>query len=168
MSRIIPLTQGMYATVDDEDFEWLSAMGKWTAYACNSDTTIKYYAYKRAPKKDGGKNIGMHRLIANAPYDMEVDHIDGNSLNNFRSNLRLASHTQNQRNIGITRSNKSGYKGVSFDGWSGKFVARIKTGNGYKNLGRFTFAIDAAGEYNRAAIKFHGEFARINNLESIL
>ncbi len=90
-----------------------------------------------------------------------IDHKDGNSLNNKFGNLRIATSSENSRNSKRRHDNKSGFKGVSWDKINNKWVARIRSEGGkYLNLGRFNDANLAHDAYRRAALKFHGEFAR--------
>jgi hypothetical protein len=104
----------------------------------------------------------MHRQILGAPPGQQVDHINGDTLDNRRVNLRLATHGQNQHNRGKYRNNKSGYKGVSWDKAAGKWRAQIKFNNKKYNLGRYHDPIEAALAYDAAAIRLHGAFARLN------
>ena len=90
-----------------------------------------------------------------------IDHIDGDSLNNRISNLRLASNSQNCQNSKRRSDNKSGYKGVSWDKINNKWVARIRIpGGGYKNLGRFICPMEAHQAYCAEAKALFGVFAR--------
>lgn len=149
MAEIL-LSAGKYATVDDVDFEWLSQW-KWT-----------YSGHGYVHRGDNGRKIYMHRLIAG--WD-RVDHIDGNGLNNQRSNLRPTSIAENGRNRGANRNNTSGYKGVfrnSKSTWSSRIVSDGKN----KYLGSFKSKEEAALAYNEAALKYHGEFARLNVINS--
>lgn len=149
MTKLIPLTRGQYAIVDDADFEWLSQM-EWIARKIRHTT----YAYT--------KNLrAMHRLIVNAPVGMEVDHIDSNGLNNTRSNLRICTSTQNHGNARISTANKSGFKGVHWDSQRQKYRAQIGR-SPRVHLGYHITAIDAARAYDRAALAHFGEFARLN------
>lgn len=92
-----------------------------------------------------------------------VDHIDGNTLNNKIDNLRLASGSQNCQNTRRRSDNKSGYKGVSWDGINAKWVARIRIPGGkYKNLGRYATPLEAHRAYQVAANETFGEFARVS------
>ena len=148
--RFIPLTRGQNAIVDAADFEWLSqwnwraAFTKSTGYAVRTDGTM------------------MHALICGTE---RPDHIDGNGLNNRRSNLRPATVSQNACNKRAKRNSRSGYKGVSFDG----SVRRTKPwqaiimlhGKGRK-IGNFSTPEEAAKAYDCEARKLHGEFARLN------
>lgn len=92
----------------------------------------------------------------------DIDHINLDGADNRIDNLREATKTENLRNIGIFSSNKSGYKGVSWDKGSGRWVARVSTGERYKYLGRFDTKERAAKAYETAARKYHGEFMRLS------
>lgn len=112
-----------------------------------------------------GKITLIHRMIMNAPKNLEVDHIDGNRLNNQRENLRLCNSSQNKCNRGARKDNKSGFKGVSWHSQRNKWTARIKTPYGkYISLGLYDDKIDAAKAYNQAAREHHGVFAFINQV----
>lgn len=154
----IKLTQGKTAMVDDQDFEWLSQW-KWLAVYSGSN---KWYA--RRNYRDNGKrySIFMHRQILNAPEGMQGDFIDGDSLNNQRSNLRLATQSQNNMNRESFKKNKtSKYKGVCFYNRPKKYGMQIYFGG--KVISRlFNTEIEAAKEYDRLARIHHKEFARLN------
>src|SRR6185369_4370410 len=103
----IQLTQGKVALVDDEDYEGLSAF-TWHAY-CNQNGG--WYARSSSlSRKNGGKHLWMHRLILNCPNGKQVDHKDGDGLNNQRYNLREATQAQNMYNMGLRADSKSGFK----------------------------------------------------------
>jgi len=158
MSKQIELTQGKSAIIDDADFEWLN---RWKWHYCADKNSNGYAA--RTQKVDGKQiKISMHRLILDAPTNSQVDHINGDGLDNRQSNLRLATHTQNTRN-GRAREGTSVYKGVSFY-HGGRWQAQINTGHHVLCLGYYATQWDAAKAYNEAALKHHGEFARINVL----
>lgn len=153
----IPLTKGMFAIVDDEDFERIN-QHRW------------YYThgYARRDSKISGKRfrIYMHRIIIGSYDGILIDHIDGNSLNNVRSNLRHSTNTENVRSQrkSLKRCKSSIYKGVSFDGWRKLFCARIMVDRKGKFLGRFSNEKQAALAYNNAAKKYFGKFAVLNNV----
>ena len=136
--------------VDDADYEWLNQY-KWQ---CGADRMIRTH----------GSNTLMHRLIMDAPRHLEVDHIDGNRLNNQRSNLRLCNSSQNKCNRGPRKDNKSGYKGVSWHKQNQKWTVRIKPPyeKKYLSLGCYHDIAEAAQAYDEAAKKYHGEYAFIN------
>jgi len=143
----IPLTNSSEkALVDDEDFIELSK-SKWFSQGG--------YAYETTRCK-----TRMHQLLISCPPDKKVDHIDRNRLNNQRSNLRVATNSQNAINKEFP--NRLGYRGVKHN--RGKYEAQITLNNEYKYLGRFSSIHDAAKAYNEAAIKFHGEFAVLNKI----
>jgi hypothetical protein len=115
------------------------------------------------------QHIYMHRLIAGADQDEEVDHWDGIGTNNLRLNLRVCSHAQNQSNRGRSRAIRSssgiasGYKGVYWVAARNRWAASISVGSGKtRNLGRFSSEEEAAKAYDRVAIELHGRFARLN------
>ena len=154
----IHLTQGKVALVDDDDYDRIIAMGKWkisdTGYA-NKTIHIRYEGNKRIMK-----SIRMHRFIVNAPNKMEVDHRDGNPLNNQKSNLRLSTRSQNMMNRKVSENSKTGFKGVVI--YRDEYKAQIKINGKSICLGYFKDKIEAARVYNEAAIKYHGEFAKLN------
>lgn len=160
----IPLTQGKYALVDDEDFEWLNQF-KWAAH---KDRGI-FYAVSRSSRKDGEqKTIRMHRLILGLLYkDGNIsDHRNGNGIDNQRHNLRKCTVAQNAANKTKTGNNK--YRGVSLHKRSGKWYASITVNGKRKHLGSFGKETDAAKAYNKASLKYHGEYGRPNAIHSTL
>jgi len=155
--RRIPLTRGQYAIVDADDYERL-ARYRWMADKGESTFYVRRRIYLGNGKR---KNILMHREILKVPKGMFVDHINHNGLDNRKANLRPATLKQNMRNRRKTRLKcYSKYKGVTMN--YGKWVAMIKADGERKHLGRFTDEIEAAKAYDRAAQKYHGEFAAIN------
>jgi hypothetical protein len=156
MTREIPLTQGRVALVDDQDYEWLNQT-KWRY--CEDEPRP---GYARGHLRGTGVHIRMHRLILDAPPDMQVDHINGNTLDNRRVNLRLASQVQNSRNAQPHRHARSPYKGVSWQPTHRKWRAMICINGTLKHLGYFANEVDAAHAYDNAARSMFGEFARTN------
>ena len=103
----------------------------------------------------------MHReILGLKPEDPDVDHWDGDGLNNRRGNLRPCTKAQNCCNRGVSKNNLSGYKGVRRSGT--KWTARIRFKRKLKYLGIFPTAHDAASAYDDAAIELFGEFAWTN------
>lgn len=118
---------------------------------------------KRSVKKNGiNIGISMHREIMDAPKGMKVDHINGNRLDNRKTNLRLCNNQQNVHNSKVNRVNKSGFKGVSWMKSRNKWRARIKIDMKEKHLGLFPSREEAARSYNESAKKYFGEFAYLN------
>jgi hypothetical protein len=156
MVKQIPLSRGVYAVVDDVDFAWLSQW-KWHC-------TKIGYAARTIRSKDGGKKkcIYMHRLIMDAQPGFEIDHIDGDTLNNQRGNLRQATYGQNKVNTGLRRTNTSGYKGVVWHKQCLKWKAEITINSKNRHLGLFSTKEEAAKAYDKAALENFGEFARLN------
>ena len=150
--RYIPLTKGLFATVDAADYEALSQY-KWTALV----TGEKVYAIRNHK----GRTILMHREIMKPAKGMVVDHIDGSGIHNCRRNLRTCTRQQNLCNT-RPRGGRSQYKGVRFDKRRKKWIAEI-TYKGRKHyLGAFDDEIDAAKAYDRKAVELFGQFARLN------
>lgn len=159
--KLIPLTKGQFAQVDDEDFDYLNQF-KWRCvnnYAVRED-------YAHIKKGGNGKTVStsIHREILKAADGQIIDHIDRNGLNCQKSNLRFANRSQNGANRKSTAGSTSKYLGVHFDKWSGKWRAAITYNKKCLNLGRFNCEVEAAKKYNEAAIEYHGEFANLNNV----
>lgn len=110
--------------------------------------------------------IFLHRLLM--PTASYVDHVDGNPRNNTRSNLRKCTLSQNQGNRRLNKNNVSGYKGVGIHSQTGLWRARItvtKAGKSReKHLGLYETPEAAARAYNKAAVKYFGEFAKLNKV----
>lgn len=109
-------------------------------------------------------SLYLHRLIV--PEAEFVDHISGNVLDNRKSNLRACNASENMRNRPIFRNNKLGLRGVYHDKKTGKFHAQIQINKKRILIGKYDDTITAARAYNEAAIKYHGEFARLNDIEA--
>lgn len=156
MAREISLSKGKAAIVDDADYELVC---KYTWYA------IERFGIWYARGRVNGKFISMHRLILDAPNTKEVDHIDGDGLNNRRSNIRLASRSQNAMNRGMNIDNKSGFKGVHRTSRNSRpYRATIRVQGKSKHLGYFDNLKEAAQAYNMAAVKYFAEFAKLNSV----
>jgi hypothetical protein len=157
----IKLTQNMVALVDDEDFENLNRF-KW----CVSKRDKTHYACRAIYNHDDQSCtiIQMQKQIIDSPLGMEIDHIDGNGLNNQKSNLRACTHQQNQMNRALSKNNSSGFKGVSLYKGRNKWNSYIKVNYKKINLGYFKTKEEAALTYNAAALKHFGEFANLNEV----
>jgi hypothetical protein len=105
----------------------------------------------------------MHADILGTKNGVEIDHCDGNGLNNRRQNLRHATKTENQWNATVRQDNSSGFKGVCFDTEMRRWKASIQYHNKRIHLGRFDSAAEAAIAYDEAATRLFGEFAKTNH-----
>ncbi len=158
MTKEIRLTQNKITIVDDIEFEQLNRY-KW--YALKNGRT--FYAMRHAGMFPFKFLISMHREILCTPENRQTDHINGNGLDNRRCNLRICTWAENQQNRGAARNNVSGYKGVSFQ--QGKWIALITKNKETTYIGRYSTPQEAALAYNKAAIKLHGKFAKLNVID---
>jgi HNH endonuclease len=152
--RYIPLTRGLHAIVDADDHEWLSQY-KW--YAGRPTSAGKIYARRN---RRGGGIILMHRQIMDAPKGMVVDHINGNSLDNRRCNLRLCTQTENIQNSRQRTDAKSRFKGVYPK--DDKWYARVSHRGKVYYLGTFDDDVEAAKARDRKASELYGPYAWLN------
>ncbi len=158
--RRIALTQGKYAIVDPDDYYRLNQY-KWSA----SRVGRKFYAVRTGPARNGkrGKSYRMHREVANIPEGLECDHINANSLDNRKANLRPATRRQNCWNSSKRRPKSlSKYKGVSFSKRGRPWKAMLTVNGKWIYLGSFNSEIQAAKAYDKAAKRHFGEFANPN------
>lgn len=154
----VPLTQGHEAIIDATDvhlvngFNWLASKEGRTFYA---------------RRTQGGGNfpsltIRLHRAILGASDGQEVDHINGNGLDNRRSNLRIVTHAENMLNARPRADNTSGFKGVSFHRATGKWQSGIRINGKRRGLGLFATPEDAHAAYCAASEALHGQFGRVS------
>ena len=135
---------GLKFIIDEEDYN---------KFVKDNSFCLSKYGYVRS-----GKHKYLHRLIMNAPDDKQVDHINGDKLDNQKSNLRICTHQENSMNVGKQKNNTSGFKGVTFDKHAQKFQAQIVIDGKKKYLGLFEKAEDAFKAYCQAGKKHHGDF----------
>lgn len=124
MSKKIKLTQGKYALVDNEDFQFLDQW-KW------------FFDLRDGYARTNSGKILMHRLINGTPKGFITDHINRNKLDNRKENLRTVDKSLNAFNTGLWKHNKSGFKGVSWDKLNQKWRASINKNGKAFNLGRY-------------------------------
>jgi len=156
----IELTKGKFAIVDDEDYELLSRF-KW---CYNGKYAVRGQWNSESKCTD---IISMHRFLTGFPDDKQIDHINGDKLDNRRSNFRACSGKENQRNMSL----RNGYstKGVHYmrkrSHLSSPWQAYITVDRKRKHLGYYETQQDAQKAYNSAAIEHFGEFARVVEIE---
>lgn len=161
MSKEILLTQNMVTLVDNEDYEELNKYN-WQCEKSFKPRLYTSYVRRNNSKNRLPKNVLMHRQIMDCPKNMVIDHINGNGLDNRKSNLRICTRGQNLANQRISRANTSGYRGVCWHKGCKKWASQIKTNNKQRCLGFYDNIIDAAIAYDNAALKYFGEFAYQN------
>lgn len=155
-TALIELTRGFHAIVDEADVVFLTSVACWRVKPKNHTR----YAIARA--RNTGKNnstLYMHRVILNIGSEFNVDHINGNGLDNRRANLRQCTPIENSWNSRTPANNTSGVKGVYFNKLNGKYRARLKLKNKNISVGNFITIEEAAEALAAARIKHHGEFA---------
>lgn len=161
----IPLTQGKFALVDDEDFEWLKQW-KWQAYKARRGHL--WYAKHSINLGNGRfKKVAMQQLITGAVYPNIADHKDHDGLNNQRYNLRVCNYRQNAQHSRIAAGTATGLKGVRFRKRNSTFEVYItkpaRKGNSPRiYLGGFKCPTEAGRAYDAAAKKYFGEYAALN------
>ncbi len=151
----IQLNGDFKAVVDDADLDALLEAGTWTASKCDN----KVYARRQFLIGAHSVTVSMHTFLTGWRL---VDHINGDGLDNRRSNLRPATPSQNLQNTRRPVSNSSGYKGVGFHKASGRWRAYIGIQGRQTSLGYHESPEAAARAYDAAAIEHFGEFARLN------
>lgn len=157
--KLIPLTKGLFAKVDDEDYErvmqfnWQSSLRDCTTYAHSLLDGGKH-----------GRSVGLHSFILGT--DEMIDHADKDGLNNQKHNLRLCTQSQNMANTVRPQTiNGSGYRGVSLSNpkyANSLWAAKIRVAGKQTYLGSFETKEEAARCYDQAALKEFGEFATLN------
>ena len=157
-TALIPLTQGHSAIVDADDYERLSQW-KWCTMTSRGGPRAK-----RAYRDENGKQqtMLMHRFIMGAIGADVVDHINHDTLDNRKANLRVCSRLENQRNSTSRKKSTSKYLGVDWVRRNQKWRARIQTDNGALHIGVFATEFEAARAYDVKAAEHFGEFANLN------
>jgi len=154
MTKEIPLSQGKVALVDDADYEWLNQW-KWSYSKPGPKHRVGYVVRKE--ESDNRRAIYMHRLILGLSDNEATDHVNGNGLDNRRTNLRIASPSENSCNVPKQRQ----WKGSRFKGvWP--YAKRWRAQIGLRYIGMFLTEEEAALAYNIAALTEYGEFASLN------
>ena len=158
--KLIPLTKGYFTKVDDKDFEkfaiyrWhatIGTQGKIKARRNNFINGIRSYIY-------------LHRAIMNVPKGLYTDHINHDTLDNRKKNLRICTFQQNCFNKIKHKDNTSGYKGVYWSKKENKWFSAIGFNRKLKNLGYYKTAKESAKVYNKKAKELFGKFAYLNKI----
>lgn len=146
------------------DFEDLFLIKDKRVYVWGTSRHNTLYAMLQLPN---GKNCKLHRFLLSPSNIEQIDHKDGNGLNNTRKNLRVTDSFGNNKNS-TKRSNSitSKYKGVHYSKREGKWKAQIQVNKKKISLGTFLTELEAAKVYNIAALELHDEFAKLNNLQN--
>lgn len=157
MKKII-LNQGKQAIVNEGDYYELSKH-HWSYKKEDQSGNEGVYCY----------SIGkwLHNFLTNCPKNKVVHHINGNRLDNRRENLVVLTRSQFESTKSSLKSNRHGIKGVSWNRRKRKWHVKISVNNRQIYLGSFDNAVVAAMKYNEAALKYHGEYAYLNDLENI-
>lgn len=143
--------------IDDEDWTLVSNHN-W----CVRKIHKTFYAFTTTRKP-----FSMHRLILGAKKGEIVDHIDRNGLNNQRTNIRICNTSKNAVNALYPKRTTTNYRGVWKNEKKNRWHSRIRTSEGRLYLGSFLTAEEAAIAYNKAALKYHGDFAILNEVNYV-
>ena len=161
----IPLSPRGETLVSEEDFERVSQyVWYWNEFGAKKGKRPR--AYRRFKVGKTWKLVYLHRFLLNPPAGMCVDHINGDTLDNRRENLRICTYSQNSQNVKVQeRPNKSSsFKGIYFDKARQKYVVRVSVAGKTHMIGAFKYEQNAAKAYNRAAKELHGEFHKPNSV----
>lgn len=148
--------KGLTALIDLSDAKEV-LKHRWTAWANKSNNI---YAVQGASRNE--RYLRMHRLIMRATDDQEIDHINGNGLDNRKSNLRVVTRSQNQQNRRAARTKDHPYKGVYQDPNTGRYAVLIILDGRRKHLGTYDQIEHAGWVYDYEAVIFHGPYAKTN------
>ena len=155
------IIKGFSVLIDEDDFERVS---QYNWGVINSRGLIYIYSGRGKNSPLGnGKILGIHRFIMNAPIGKVVDHINHNTLDNRKSNLRICTIGENAINRSPNKRGYSKYKGVSWDTDCKKWTAVVSKNKKTVYKKRFKTEMEAAIAYNENALIHHGEFAHIND-----
>jgi hypothetical protein len=164
MARKIKLTQGRIAIVDDADFAFLN---QWSWQVSKKGYAVRSVHLGKIAGRYKKTAAIMHRILTAAPHYLQVDHINGNKVDNRKANLRLCTNGQNKQNGAGYKNSTSKYRGVSWHSGMRQWYAQIQKDKRKYTIGWFENEVDAAKAYNRRASKLFGEFARLNEIQDV-
>lgn len=152
--------KGQFALVDERDYEKLLLMGGWIVF----NSRGKPYVIRSSKVNGKRKNLFMHRIILSASDADRVDHINGNTLDNRRSNIRICTLSQNGANRPMQQNNTTGYKGVFYDARCiyRPYYSKVHYRGKQIRIGCYKTKEEAALAYNKKAVELWGEFALLN------
>ena len=161
MTKCITLTNGKTALVSKCDHAYLM---RWSWGYMRTRSNGEYA--RRTTRDRNGKQPLMHDIVARRMglRGPQIDHCNGDKLDNRRSNLRAATTSQNKANEGLRRNNTSGFRGVCWSKSACKWLAYITVKTNRIHLRYHVRKVDAARAYNRAASRYFGEYARLNKV----
>lgn len=158
-TKIIPLSKGYSCIIDAEDYEKITSICKsWHAGIKNG----LVYAESKVWRGERQVAVSIHRVVMDAPSGVLVDHINHDTLDNRKSNLRLVTRQQNQCNVKPRSGNWSRFKGVCFNKRVNRWVAYINSFGRREYLGYYDDELDAARAYDAASLRLHGEYGYLN------
>lgn len=166
----IPINQGKLLLIDDEDYNRVVGYRyAWTWKPTSSPSRKAGCVEARVSgSRNDGRRIKLHRFILGLKTSAQIDHADLNPLNNCKSNLRIATGSQNAANRSLRSDSTSGFKGVSWDKTAGKWRAYLTKNKKRFHAGFFDEKSDAASAYDTMAKKHFGEFALTNKKLGLL
>ena len=160
----VALTKGYTAIIDASDVHLVNGQNWFSSIRLRADKTVRtVYAMSNTTRHKGKQTrLLLHRVIVGTQNGFEVDHRDGDGLNNCRANLRLATREQNARNRTLQSNNSSSVKGVRLNTEKTKWRASIRVCGILKNLGSYDTLDEAAEAYAKASSAMHGDFGRVS------
>lgn len=167
MGKEILLTQGKVALVDDEDYEILSKYN-WRYVVTSPGRQGYARAHIYGDDWKDRTDVYMHRVVVSAEDGQMIDHINRDKLDNRKSNLRIATSSQNNSNVTKLATNTSGYKGVTFYKRTGRWMAQIMIDKKYKCIGYYSSPEDAALAYNEYVHENGDKYIPTNEIKDVV